>query len=82
MARRDGVRKSSRLKIDGTKCARRVNADQRLAKAAEASLVGVAGAELACSNASAKTNDAAAVLARRLLDEFHERVFAPQVDLS
>jgi tetratricopeptide (TPR) repeat protein len=47
-----------------------------------ACLVGASGAELACGSASAQTNDAADALARKLLDDFHERVFAPQVDLS
>jgi tetratricopeptide (TPR) repeat protein len=47
-----------------------------------ACLVGASGAELACGSASAQTNDGADALARKLLDDFHERVFAPQVDLS
>jgi tetratricopeptide (TPR) repeat protein len=47
-----------------------------------ACLVGASGAELSCGSASAQTNDAADALARKLLDDFHERVFAPQVDLS
>jgi tetratricopeptide (TPR) repeat protein len=48
----------------------------------EACLLGVSGAELACARAEAKANEDADALAGKLLDAFHERAFAPQIDLS
>lgn len=48
----------------------------------EACLIGASGAQLACGRAEAKSNEGAEVLAERLLAAFHERVFAPPVDLS
>ena len=45
-------------------------------------LIGVSGAELACGRAEAKANDGADVLAGKLADDFHERAFAPHVDLT
>ena len=48
----------------------------------EACLLGVSAAELACARAEAKANEDADALAAKLLDAFHERVFAPQIDLS
>ena len=48
----------------------------------EACLVGASGAQLACGQAEAKSNESADALAEKLLNSFHERVFAPPVDLS
>ena len=48
----------------------------------QACLVGASGAELGCGRAKAQTNDDAQTLARKLLDDFHERVFAAPVDLN
>ncbi|HEX5659173.1 MAG TPA: hypothetical protein VFX59_18395 [Polyangiales bacterium] len=48
----------------------------------EACLVGPSGAQLACGRAEAKSNEGADVLAGKLLVAFHDRVFAPPVDLS
>ncbi|MDB4990148.1 MAG: hypothetical protein JWN04_5326 [Myxococcaceae bacterium] len=48
----------------------------------EACLIGVSGAQLACANAEAKSNESADELAKKLVAAFHERVFAPNVDLS
>jgi tetratricopeptide (TPR) repeat protein len=48
----------------------------------EACLIGPSGAQLACARAQAKSNEGADVLAGKLLSAFHERVFAPPVDLS
>jgi hypothetical protein len=49
---------------------------------AEACLVGVAGAELACGRAEAKANESPDKFLEKLLDDFHEHAFAPRVDLS
>jgi tetratricopeptide (TPR) repeat protein len=48
----------------------------------EACLIGSSGAQLSCARAEAKSNEGADVLATKLLTAFHERVFAPPVDLS
>jgi len=48
----------------------------------EACLVGVSGAQLACANAEAKSNEDADQLAGKLVAAFQQRVFAPNVDLS
>ncbi|MDB4975375.1 MAG: hypothetical protein JWN48_3716 [Myxococcaceae bacterium] len=48
----------------------------------EACLIGVSGAQLACANAEAKSNESADDLAAKLMAAFHQRVFAPNVDLS
>ncbi|HEX6240121.1 MAG TPA: hypothetical protein VFZ61_04485, partial [Polyangiales bacterium] len=48
----------------------------------EACLVGVSGAELACGRAQAKANEDADTLLAKLLDDFHERAFAPRIDLT
>lgn len=45
-------------------------------------LVGISGAELACGRAQAKANEAADVLAGKLLEAFHEQAFAPHLDLT
>ena len=49
---------------------------------AEACLIGVSGAEVSCGRAEAKANEDVDTLASKLLDDFHERVFSPPIDLS
>jgi tetratricopeptide (TPR) repeat protein len=75
----DALERSPRFEVGERGFVIDVRADRAQGRAC---LVGVSGAELACGKASAQTNDAADVLARKLLDDFHERVFTPQVDLS
>jgi hypothetical protein len=48
----------------------------------EACLIGPSGAQLACGRADAKSNEGPDQLAVKLLASFHERVFAPPIDLS
>lgn len=48
----------------------------------EACLIGVSGAELACGRAQAKANENADQLIEKLVDDFHERAFAPHLDLT
>ncbi len=48
----------------------------------EACLIGASGAQLACAHAEAKANEGADDLAAKLLAAFHDRVFAPPIDLS
>ncbi len=48
----------------------------------EACLVGVSGAQLACGRAEAQANEGAKELVSKLVESVHERVFAPNVDLS
>jgi tetratricopeptide (TPR) repeat protein len=48
----------------------------------EACLIGASGAQLACGRAEAKSNEGADALAEKLLAAFHDKVFAPPIDLS
>jgi tetratricopeptide (TPR) repeat protein len=48
----------------------------------DACLIGASGAQLACGHVEARANESADKLAARLLDDFHERVFAARIDLS
>jgi hypothetical protein len=56
-----------------------VNADY---SGGQACLIGASGAQLACGQAAAKANESAEQVAARLLDDFHDRVFAARIDLS
>jgi tetratricopeptide (TPR) repeat protein len=75
----DALEHSPRFDIGEGGFVVRVQADRARG---EACLLGVSGAELACGRAEAKANEDADRLAQKLLDAFHERVFAPQIDLS
>lgn len=48
----------------------------------ESCLIGASGAQLACARGEAKADEGADALVEKLAAEFHERVFAPNVDLS
>jgi hypothetical protein len=45
-------------------------------------LIGASGAQLACGHVDAKANDPSEVVVEKLVADVHERVFAPNVDLS
>lgn len=45
-------------------------------------LRGISGSTLACGKANAKANEKAEQVIDKLVDDFHQRVFAPGVDLS
>jgi hypothetical protein len=48
----------------------------------EVCLIGASGAQLACGHAQAKANEGQDVLVKKLVEDVHERVFAPNVNLS
>jgi tetratricopeptide (TPR) repeat protein len=48
----------------------------------EVCLIGASGAQLACGRAEPRANEAGDALQARLIEAFHERAFAPNVDLS
>lgn len=48
----------------------------------EACLIGISGAQLACGRVEAQANEKADSVVSRLVESVHERVFAPNVDLS
>jgi tetratricopeptide (TPR) repeat protein len=75
----DGLSRSPRFDVGERGLSVVVRADRARAQAC---LVGVSGAQLACGQAEAKSNEDADALAVKLLHEFHERVFAPPIDLS
>jgi hypothetical protein len=75
----DGLESSPRFDVGEQGLSITVRADRTRG---EACLVGVSGAQLACATAEAKSNEDADALAGKLLAAFHERVFAPNVDLS
>jgi hypothetical protein len=75
----DGLERSPRLDVGEAGLRVSVRADR---SGGEACLVGTSGALLACGRAEAKSNEDAAVVAAKILDAFHERAFAPGVDLS
>jgi tetratricopeptide (TPR) repeat protein len=49
---------------------------------AEVCLVGPSGAQLACGHAAAKANESIDTVAGKLVEDFHEKVFAARIDLS
>ncbi|MET0344063.1 MAG: hypothetical protein ABW252_23820 [Polyangiales bacterium] len=75
----DALDRSPRFDVDDHGLVVNVRADR---SRAEACLVGVSGAQLACAQAEAKANEDADALAAKLSAAFHEKVFAPPVDLS
>ncbi|HEY6880662.1 MAG TPA: hypothetical protein VI299_21715, partial [Polyangiales bacterium] len=75
----DGVDNSPRFDVGERGLLITVQADRARG---EACLIGPSGAQLSCARAEAKSNEGADVLAGKLLSAFHERVFAPPVDLS
>lgn len=75
----DGIENSPRFDVGERGFTVDVRADRARG---EACLIGASGAQLACGRAEAKSNEGADALADKLLASFHERVFAPPVDLS
>ncbi len=75
----DGLDNSPRFEVGERGLLVTVQADRARG---EACLIGPSGAQLACGRAEAKANDDATMLAAKLLSAFHDRVFAPPVDLS
>ena len=75
----DALDNSPRFDVDDSGLSISVRADRARG---EACLVGVSGAQLACAQAEAKSNEDADTLAGKLLTAFHEKVFAPPIDLS
>jgi tetratricopeptide (TPR) repeat protein len=75
----DGVSRSPRFEVGSRGLMVQVRADRFQA---EACLIGASGAQLACANAEAKSNEGADQLALKLLAAFHDKVFAPPIDLS
>jgi hypothetical protein len=75
----DALERSPRFDVGARGLTIRVKADRAQG---EACLVGVSGAQLACARAEAQSNEDADTLAQKMIDTFHERVFAPPVDLS
>ena len=75
----DGLERSPRFDVGSRGFMVEVRADRAHG---EACLIGVSGAQLACARADAKSNEGADALAEKLLAAFHERAFAPPVDLS
>ena len=57
----------------------RVQADRSQGSAC---LIGHDKSEIACGRASAKAVDDADVLAKKLVDDFHEKAFAPRIDMG
>ncbi|MET0286460.1 MAG: hypothetical protein ABW352_18405 [Polyangiales bacterium] len=75
----EGLESSPRFDVGERGLLITVNADRAQG---EACVTGPSGAQLACARAEAKSNEGAEVLAGKLLAAFHDRVFAPPVDLS
>jgi hypothetical protein len=75
----DGLENSPRFDVADRGLLVTVQADR---SQGEACVVGPSGAQLACARAEAKSNEDADALAGKLLAAFHDRVFAPPVDLS
>jgi tetratricopeptide (TPR) repeat protein len=75
----EGLESSPRFEVGERGLLVTVNADRAQG---EACVIGPSGAQLACARAEAKSNEGADTLAGKLLAAFHDRVFAPPVDLS
>ncbi len=75
----DGIGRSPRFDDEGAGFVIQVTADR---SGGEACLRGVSGAVLACGRATAKANESADAVADNILDDFHQRAFAPGIDLS
>ncbi len=75
----DALDNSPRFSFSSRGLALRINATRA---GGEACVIGVSGAQLACGRAEAQANENADSLVARLVDSVHERVFAPNVDLS
>lgn len=75
----DALARSPRFDVGERGLSVEVRADRAQGRAC---LIGVSGAQLACAEAKAQSNESADDLAGKLLGAFHDRVFAPPIDLS
>jgi hypothetical protein len=75
----DALERSPRFDVGDRGLTIQVQAD---AAQGSVCLVGISGAELACGRAQAKANESSDTLAAKLLEDFHERAFAPHLDLT
>jgi len=75
----DALGRSPRFELGERGLTVQVTADR---SRGEACLIGPSGAQLACGRAEAKSNEGPDQLAGKLLAAFHDRVFAPPIDLS
>ncbi|MEY4509539.1 MAG: hypothetical protein RLZZ450_1661 [Pseudomonadota bacterium] len=75
----DGLENSPRFDVGSRGLLVQLRADRFRG---EACLIGASGAQLACAGAEAKSNEGPDLLASKLLAAFHDKVFAPPVDLS
>lgn len=75
----DSIARSPRFDDEGRGFVVEVKADRA---GGEACLRGASGSVLGCGHAKAKANERADTVIDKLVDDFHQRVFAPGVDLS
>jgi tetratricopeptide (TPR) repeat protein len=76
---RDALERSPRFEAGERGLVLLVNANR---SGGEVCLVGPSGAQLACGHAEAKANESAEQVVTRLVADTHERLFAPNVNLS
>ncbi|MEY4578236.1 MAG: hypothetical protein RL701_2939, partial [Pseudomonadota bacterium] len=75
----DRLLASPRLRSADTGLLLRVEADRSRGSAC---LVGSDGSDIGCGKASAKAGDDADALVAKLVDDFHDKLFAPRIDLG